>query len=301
MIYVWHHAVTLVLATAAGYALTRARWTHRSPRLAVLLWQAALFGVLTAAVGLPLSVGLAPYGRGIIPALGELTADLRAGAPPVLTPPHLLAVVIGLLLAAAVLVAQAHSSRRLWRQRSRHHTLLRLVARTDARSGALVLDHPATVAYHLPGAARCVVISTGAIRTLSRPELAAVLAHEHAHAGGRHHLVLAPFHALRRAVPCRAVARAAASIELIVEMCADDHAARRHGAAALASALRRFHELDDRCIPPGALAAADHDVALRIQRLCSHAPRLSRPLRWVIACTALAVATTPASLFVLPV
>lgn len=301
MIYVWHHAVTLVLAVAAGWALMRARWTHRTPRLAVLLWHAALFGVLTAAVGLLLSVGLAPYGRGIVPALGELTADLRTGAtPPALTPSHLVAVAAGLLLAAALLTAQGHSTWRQWRQRSRQHLLLRLVAHADARSRALVLDHPAAAAYYLPAPSRRVVISTGTIRALTEPELAAVLAHEHAHAHGRHHLALAPFHTLRHAIPCRPVARAAACVELLVEMCADDYAARQHGPAALASALRRFHELGDRCAPPGALAAADHDIALRIQRLRSHPPRLHRPLRWIITLTALAVATTPASLFVLP-
>jgi hypothetical protein len=301
MIYVWHHVVTLVLAAGAGWVMTRARWTHRSPRLAVLLWHAAVFGVLTAAVGLLLSGGLAPYGRGIVPALGELTADLQAGAlPPALTAAHLVAVVTGLLLAGAVLAAQGHSTWRLWRQRSRQHLLLRLVAHADARSRALILDHPAAAAYYLPGPSGCVVISTGAIRALTEPELAAVLAHEHAHARGRHHLALAPFHALRRAIPCRPVARAAACVELLVEMCADDHAARQHGHTALTSALRRFHELGDRCTPPGALAAADHDIALRIQRLHSHPTRIRRPLRWTISVAALAVATTPISLFVLP-
>ena len=206
MIYVWHHVVTLVLTITAGWALTRVRWTHRAPRLAVLLWHAVVFGVLTAAVGLLLSVGLAPYGKGVVPALGALTADLRAGVvPPALSVAHIVAVITGLALSGAVLATQAHSSRRLWRQRSRQHLLLRLVAHPDARTGAFVLDHPAAAAYCLPGPSRCVVVSTGAIRALTGPELAAVLTHEHAHARGRHHLALAPFHALRRAAPCRTV------------------------------------------------------------------------------------------------
>src|SRR5690606_1845741 len=84
---------TLVLTAGAGWALAGARWTHRSPRLAVLLWQATVIGVVTAAVGLPLSAGLAPYGRGIVPALGELAADLASGTtPPAATPAHLVAV-----------------------------------------------------------------------------------------------------------------------------------------------------------------------------------------------------------------
>jgi hypothetical protein len=257
--------------------------------------------VLAGGVGLLLSLGLAPYRRGIVPALCELTADLRIGAaPPALTPAHLVAVAAGLLLAAALLAAQAHSTWRLCRQRSRQRLLLRLVARADARSHALVLDHPEAAAFYLPGPSRCVVISTGAIRALTETQLAAVLAHEHAHARGRHPLALAPFHARRRAIPCRPVARAAACVGLLVEMCADDHAARRHGHGAVASALLRFPQPNDRAAPPGALAAAGDDVALRIQRLRTRPPSLPAPLSWAISLTALAVATTPASLFVLP-
>ena len=301
MIYVWHHAIALVLAGSASYGLARARWTHRSPHLAVLLWQAAAFGVLTAVVGLLLSSGLAPYGRGIVPALGHLAADLAAGGlPPTLTGAHVIGVIAGLLLGAAALAVQCHSSVRLRRHRSRHHLLLRLVARADARGGALVLDHPAAAAYYLPGPGGCVVVSTGALDALSERELAAVLAHEEAHASERHHLLLAPFHALSRAAPWRPVLRATANVELLVEMCADDRAALRHGSAALAGALRRFHELGTPPTPPGALAAADHAVLLRIERLRDNRPPLRRPLRWTLALAALAVATTPISLFVLP-
>lgn len=42
------------------------------------------------------------------------------------------------------------------------------------------------------------------------------LAHENAHTRERHHLVLSPFHALRRAIPCRPVLRAAACVELLI-------------------------------------------------------------------------------------
>lgn len=298
MIYVAHHATTLARAVAGAWALTRGRWQVRAPRLALLLWHATAISAVTGAVGLLLSVGLQPYRLGIGPALGALVTG--AGRPAPLTAAHLGAVAAGLALGAAVLAVQASSSWRLCRQRSRHRLLLRLVGRPEPRGRALLLDHPAAAAYWVPGPAGCVVVSTGVLDALTERELAAVLAHEHAHARGRHHLLLAPFQALRRALPVRPVARAAATVELLVEMCADDRAARRHGADPLASALRRFHELGARPAPSGTIAAADTAIAARIARLRGAHPPIRRWAQCAVTLTALAVATTPASLFVLP-
>jgi Zn-dependent protease with chaperone function len=296
MIYVVHHAVTLVLAAAAAWALLRGRWPIRAPRLALVLWHATAVSVVTGAVGLLLSIGLAPYGRGIAPALGAL---LAGGAAP-LTGAHVAAVAAGLLLVAVAVGVQAHSSWQLWRHRSRHRLLLRLVGRPDPHRRALLLDHPAAAAYYVPGSAGCVVVSTGAVDALTERELAAVLAHEHAHARGHHHLALAPFQAARRALPIGPVVRAAAAVELLVEMCADDRAARHHGPAPLTSALRRFHQLGARPAPTGTIAAADTPIALRIARLGSAPRPIRRSVRWAVTLGALAVATTPASLYVLP-
>jgi hypothetical protein len=174
MIYVVHHAVTLLLAAAAALALPRGRWPLRAPRLALLLWHATAVSAVTGAVGLLLSVGLAPYHRGIAPALGALFTE---DATP-LSSGHVAAVAAGLLLAAATVGVQAHSSWQLWRQRSRHRLLLRLVGRPDPHGRALLLDHPAAAAYYVPGSAGCVVVSTGAVDALTERELAAVLAHD---------------------------------------------------------------------------------------------------------------------------
>lgn len=301
MIYVWHHAVALLLGVAAAWPLTRARWTHRSPHLGLVLWHSALAAVVTAAIGLLLSAGLAVYGKGVAPALGELALDvLTVGPPSALTSSDLLAVAAGLTLTVVLLVAQVRSARWLHRNRSRHRLLLRLVARTDSRSGALVVDHPTVTAYCVPGRSNCVVVSTGTIAALTEAELAAVLAHEHAHGRGYHHLALAPFAAMRRTMPWQPFVRIADDVELLIEMCADDHAARRYGAADLVSALRRFSALGRGGTPPGALAAADNAVALRIRRLTSTRRPLGRTVRWGSTLAALAVATTPASLFLLP-
>ncbi|MCO1660550.1 M56 family metallopeptidase [Pseudonocardia humida] len=301
MIYVWHHVCTALLAVASGAVLVRARWTHRSPHLAVLLWQATALGAVTATVGALLSAGLEPYGRGIVPALSRLGAELAAGAPhPGLGAGHVTAIVAGLLLTTWTATVQIVSSWRAGRHRSRHRLLLRLVGRSDAHERAVVLDHPVAAAYYLPGPSGCVVVSSGALEALTPSQLEAVLAHEDAHAREHHHLALAPFHALRRAVPCRLTARMGDSIELLVEMCADDGAARRHGPAPLIAALDRFHALGASPVPPGALAVGGHATAQRIDRLRAAHPPLSAPLRNLVVLAALAVGLTPLSLFVLP-
>jgi Peptidase family M48 len=301
VIYVWHHVATLVLAAGTAVGLASARWVHRSPRAAMFLWHATAFSAVTAALGILLSLGLAPYGRGILPSLGLLAADLATGRPhPGLTPAHVAAVVTGVLLAAAVLSAQARSSWEVHKHRARHRLLLHLVARPDADRRALVLDHPAAAAYYLPGRPGRVVVSSGTLTALTDDELAAVLAHEHAHARGRHHLVLAPFHALRRAIPCRATERAVACVELLAEMGADDRAVRDHGPAPLVAALQRFHVAGTHRAPHGTLAAADKALALRIERLRPDQRPLASRYWWGLGVAALAVSTTPASLFVFP-
>ena len=66
---------------------------------------------------------------------------------------------------------------------------------------ATVVDNPDCVVYLIPGRPRQIVVTTGALARLSREELAAVLAHERAHARGRHHLALAMAVLLCRAFP----------------------------------------------------------------------------------------------------
>ena len=301
MIYVWHHVICLALAVVAAMGLARARWVHRSPYVAVLLWQATALSMLTATVGTLLAVGLAPYQRGIVPALGALTTDLFTGTPARgLGVGHVAAVVVGLLLTCAAGAVQWRSSWVAHRHRARHKLLLSLVASSRHDERSLVVEHPAAAAYYLPGRTGCVVISSGALAALSGAELAAVLAHEHAHARQRHHVVLAPFHALRSALPSRAVQRTAARVELLVEMCADDHAARTHGRSAVAGALHRFCEIGIGAAPPGALAAAGNATALRIRRLQQGWAPVRPTLRFAMVATALIVATTPLSLYVLP-
>ncbi|ASW56724.1 M56 family metallopeptidase [Plantactinospora sp. KBS50] len=261
--------IALACYVAAG-GLSRAAWVARSPRVAILCWQAIGLAVGLAAIGLPIAVGLAPYRRGTGRALLALAGDLVDGRLPAgLTVPRLGLVGVGVGIAAVLLGSTARSVLAAGRVRRRHRQLLNLVARDDpAAPGALVLDHPSAAAYCLPGVRPRVVVSAGALSLLDRAELAAVLSHERAHADERHDLVLLPFTALCEALPwVRWVHRARHRVALLVEMRADDRARRQHTAGPLANALLRFATAGPRSAPAGALGLADRDLDARLARL----------------------------------
>ena len=101
---------------------------------------------------------------------------------------------------------------------------------------------------------------------LSGPELDAVLEHERAHLDGRHHWVLTPLRALAHAFPgIPILAHASREVGRLLEMCADDVAARRHGGTAVAGALP---SLSSAPTPREIFAAASSVAEQRISRLC---------------------------------
>ena len=151
--------------------------------------------------------------------------------------------------------------------RARHRRLLNLLAAPSiSRAGTLTLDHPSPVAYCLPGIRPRIVISSGTMRLLNQAQLAAVIEHERGHAHERHGLVMLPMTGLAqlfRWIPyARLAPRAVAGL---LEMAADDHAARRHAPSSLASALVA---LSTTTAPPRcAFAAASLGVNARVRRL----------------------------------
>jgi hypothetical protein len=173
--------------------------------------------------------------------------------------------------------------------------------------GALVVDHPAAAAYCVPGLRSQIVISAGAIDLLDQAELAAVLAHERAHARERHDLVLLPFTALCRAFPWSGSAhRAHAAVALLIEMLADDHALRHRPARELVTALIRVGAAGPSGTPAGALAMAsgrqaDSGVCTRVERLLTRAPGLSLPALALVSGAAAALVVVPVALLLFPV
>lgn len=133
-------------------------------------------------------------------------------------------------------------------RRRRHRDLVDLLGTPDARmhraparsarSRLRVLDHPSPTAYCLPGNDQRIVLSAGTLDRLTPEEIDAVLAHERAHLGARHDLLLEFFTVLHRAMP--SVLRCEVALtetRLLVEALADRSAIRQVGARPLARAL----------------------------------------------------------------
>jgi Peptidase family M48 len=312
----------LVLASVAiglvpaATGLAAARWPQRSPAAAIVLWQAMGLGWGLAAIGTLAALGIDRGGSGSGVAGDALTVLARAVHDLVgeATPPGLLAAVRLLCLAASaallallcwVLMA---ASGAVLRDRRRHRALLTLLAHGDPKvPGALVVDHPAAAAYCVPGLRSRIVISAGAIDLLDQAELAAVLAHERAHARERHDLVLLPFTALCRAFPWSGSAqRAYAEVALLIEMLADDHALRHRPARELVTALIRVGAAGPAGAPAGALAMApgrpaESGVCARVDRLLAPAPGLSLPALALVSGAAAALVVVPVALLLFPV
>jgi bla regulator protein blaR1 len=306
-----HFAGVLVACWPVVLLLTRSRWTWRSPRVAILCWQAVGLTLGLSAIGLPLAYALAPYHLGTAPAVARFAADLvRGRLPAEIGPVRLLCLGAGLVVGGWLIGTTVACLVRTLRLRRRHRQLLALVARDDpAAPGALVLDHPGAAAYCLPGVLRSrVVVSAGTLSLLGRAELAAVLSHERAHADERHDLVLLPFTALSWALPRtgwlrlarQALATTHDAVALLVEMRADDKARRRHTEGALAAALVRFATAPS-VTPPGALGLADEQhLQARLERLLHAGHGDPRLLPAVALAAAVTLVSVPLSLFVLP-
>jgi beta-lactamase regulating signal transducer with metallopeptidase domain len=177
------------------------------------------------------------------------------------------------------------------RRRASHHDVLAVIARPGPSADVHVIDGDWPAVYCLPGRRR-IVLTTGALTCLDDGQLDAVLAHERAHLAGRHHLVLALAVALQRAFPgVGFFAVAARQVAYLVEVAADDAAARRAPRLTVASALLAVATAG---VPAGALGAGGSAAARRIQRLIDPPPRDSGARR-AVTCIALAAAASLAA------
>ncbi|GAA2752135.1 M48 family metalloprotease [Amnibacterium kyonggiense] len=90
-----------------------------------------------------------------------------------------------------------------------------------------------------------IVVTTALAEGLAPGELRAVLEHERAHLAGRHDVLLRVARVNRACLPALFGARAFdQAVHLLVELAADDAAARACGPATVAAALRRAAELE---------------------------------------------------------
>ena len=142
------------------------------------------------------------------------------------------------------------------------------------------------------------VVTSGARRALTERELRAVLAHERSHLAERHHLPIGLAGALARALPrLRLFGDCAVHTARLLEMRADDVAARAHGPLPVATALAA---LSTRAAPAGALGAAGATALLRVERLLATDRRAARRDRLALLGLAAGLAAVPVLVAVLP-
>ncbi|WP_028272454.1 M56 family metallopeptidase [Arthrobacter sp. UNC362MFTsu5.1] len=264
-------AYALMLALAGPRLLRASSWADRAPRLAIAAWQALTVTVLAslALAGAALTFPTVTVSRDLA---GLLQACIMAIQEQYASPGGAAAGATGAVLALTIL------GRTLWcvgrglagmaLERARHGRILDIVGRDNKQHGIVVLDSDEATVYCLPGRRRRTVVTTGALQALDEAQLAAVLAHEHAHLSERHDLILGFSRALAAAFPGIALFRlAAAETARLIELRADDAAAARSGRLTVAGALLAVASPGKTPLPSIALAAGGAGAAARVRRL----------------------------------
>ncbi|MCA2306069.1 M56 family metallopeptidase [Mycobacterium intracellulare] len=273
---------SFAVATLSPRVLPRLTHGGAAPRLGVAAWLVMMVSVVASwqAATAFLIVSLVRYwhqpGRLATACLESLGRLVDGGAAAALQGALL-------VLAAAAVSALStlgwRSGRSLWRARAQsrgHAERARVIGRRIDGVDAVVVDAAERAAYCVAGRPDTVVVTSAALDSLTDRNLQAVLAHERAHLAGRHHHVLAFARALAVAIPGVALfSTGDREISLLLEMAADDVAARKYGSLTLLDALLALSM--DALAPQGAFGATGIDMLARAERLA--APPAARN-RW---------------------
>jgi Zn-dependent protease with chaperone function len=261
------------LAWLAPSLLGRLTKTGFSPQMGVAAWLTAIATTLIAWVIALVLIGVAAFdglrNSSAVALCLELFGLSEHGGLPGLSGSIALTVA-GIVVSAIFLLRTSRSVTRS-RSRSREHAeAIMLVGRPTSRPGVVVVDAQELAAYCVSGRPPAIVVTSAAWSSLGRSELAAVLAHEQAHITGRHHQLLMMLRAMATALPrVPLMKQSAHAVAELLEMCADDAAARGHGVAPLLGGLLAMAET--RPVPVHGLAAAGTATALRAMRLAEPA------------------------------
>lgn len=291
----------VLTATLGPRVLIRSSWPTRSPRLGIALWQALSVSVLSAVVlaGAAVAFSAVPWNADLAELLSACVTVLKAQyATPGGAALSATGALLVLLLVARTSFCVGAAMVGLRRTRRRQLESLTLVARRHHVGGVLVVEHDEPAAYCFPGRGGKVVLTTGALAALDQEQLHAVLAHERAHLRGRHDLVMAAAAGLLRAFPRVALFRVALEeLGRLVEMLADDAAARRNPRLTIATAVVRLAEAS---APAAALGAGGSTALARVRRLVAPAQPLGA-LRALLGGVAIgALLLTPAAVVTAP-
>jgi Zn-dependent protease with chaperone function len=294
-------AYCVALATVGVRMLRAARFVERAPRLGVAAWQALSFSMVASMVlaGVALTVPTVRISANLADVLTACAMALRAQYA---APGGAAAGVTGAVLALALLgrcsYCLAQTLRAALADRIRQRETLAILGRPDLALGVTVVEHDRPAAYCLPGRGRRIVVTSGALATLSSDQLASVLAHEQAHLGERHDLVLAAAEALGDAFPqVKAFTVARREIGRLIEMAADDAACARTDRLTVADALLT---LAAQPVLAAALGAGGATSPARIRRLIGGVTPLSRPRAAAGLLGVLLVAALPVMLLSAP-
>jgi Zn-dependent protease with chaperone function len=294
-------AYAVSVGTFGSRLLRLASWTSRAPFLGIATYLAAGWSVVAALglAGLTLAVHGTALGGGLSHLIGACVLRLREtyGTPGGATVAALGLTLAGAVVARTALTAAAHF-RAAGKQALLHAQTARLVGRPEPSLGAVLVEHSEPVAYCVAGRHPTVILSTGALQALDPAQLEAVLAHERAHLAGRHYRLIAIARVGRLVLPFLPLMRDAdAQTTRLVEMHADDAAARAHDPRSLATALVI---LATSASPVPALAAAATDSVQRIHRLLGPAEPLGTAQRQLLRVTAASLVLAPILLSLAP-
>jgi len=281
----------VVLADPASRSQAAARLPERDPVSALLLWQAIGLAGGLALLGAGLIYGFAPLGSPL-PAIAATGTAVAAGRLPAgLGVPQVVALLLTVALVVRLLSVLGAVTVRTLRVRARHRGLLDLLGTPwPAVPGARVLDHPVPVAYCLPGLRSRLVVSAGVLDCLDVGQVWAVLAHERTHLRERHDLVVLPFVAWGATAPfVRGMVCAQLAVATLIEMRADDVAARRASPEQLSDALVAMGG----AAPAAALSSFTSALERRLVRITCPPPSLPVAVTVLVRLAALALVAVP--------
>lgn len=286
-------AYAVLMGVVGPVVFARAGWPARAPRLGAGVLLAAGWSVLTALVlaGLTIALPATALSADLSTVLGACVLRLRAAYA---TPGGAAVAGAGVALTAATLLRVGWSVRRVLRERRtegrRQRQLVAFVGQRVSGVPATVVHHPVPSAYCLAGGGGTVVITSGAVDLLTAEQVTAVLAHERAHLSARHHLRLGTAAAAGAALPSLPLLRDLhENVRRLLEMHADEIAAREHDPEVLATALVAVASR----VPVAALGAAGGDRVMRVRRLLLPPQPLPRRRRMLLRAAAVAVTVAP--------
>ncbi|MEU0497307.1 M56 family metallopeptidase [Mycobacterium sp. NPDC006124] len=261
----------------APWPLSRLTRRGTNPRLGVAAWLTAMAAVMAAWVA-AMVVVLVPLLRGGSTSSAVVLCLELLGVPErmaTLGPVGTVGLLtVGVATSVVVVLGVGQTVRVLRARSAEHADAARMVGTTTGAAGVVVLRGELPAAYCVVGRPHAIVLTTAAVAALDAPQLEAVLAHERAHLAGHHHHLLMVLRALAtRLARLPVFTGGAAAVAELLEMCADDRAARRCGPRPLVAGMLALASPPP---PAGALAVAATVTAARARRLLEPAQRWNR-------------------------